>query len=752
MLFQSSVLFLGLFFLPASVQGGRPNQYGTSAIVHQQQHSYLRSSNSTINTTITVPTSSRLLDTSKDHPAGAVQQYALWKASQIRERVHRWAEHYGDFVKLSTAQDAYGLPTAGGEYDCPFDEERTGCLNYILKIQDYEANPIGSEASKRLPEVLWSGEVHGNEQVGPTAVLEATSLLLQAASCEAHPRASLKPATEREQATSQVWRQELEHAQDCRKELRDFGIDDEHRRWLARLVATRRIVVVPTANALGYFRSRREENNIDPNRDFPYEQEPSRCMQTIAGRTLNEVFREHMFQLSLTFHGGMEVVGYEWGAPKWEGHYSPDHVAQQGIGSAYSRYGGGWSSSHPYNSGPMNDLVYGVHGGMEDWAYAGSWDPERVIPCEPTTFGGYPKEKTIYDESTLRVFNMLVETSNTKIPSTHLGTSLDVMRGDTTGNGHISRNIRLALLAAELVEPYVSISTVNGMAFRDDIVPLMPHGTHTDGCSNEQVMLSKDTSTVTVEWKVGGALTIDNTEIWYGKWSDAGTSIDCWFQPSANDIKSFMKKGTPRSGTSGKGAFAESKEGISASPVFSADIDLTGFAQDDLIVVMAVAIVDQDWTQQPHNVQPQVPPQAHIVNARTNPSWNHEKEGSIIEGRLEWFSRPLTISLGDSSRIIKERFSAQAEPSLPEQTVPAKSGARFMIFVGVLLVGSAVLIGSRHLQGQMRSAKRSQVREFIEDESSSAELPGLQGKANGTVGTYTDTPGVEDVDGQFELT
>lgn len=412
----------------------------------------------------------------------------------------------------------------------------------------------------------------------------------------------------------------------------------------------------------------------------------------------------------------------------------------------------------------MNDLVYGVNGGMEDWAYAGSWDPERVTPCEPTTFGGYPKEKTIYDQSTLRVFNMLVETSNTKIPFTHLGTSLDVMRGDTTGNGHISRNIRLALLAAELVEPYVSVKTVGGMVLRDDIIPLTQYDTNTDGCPVGQVVLSRDASTVTVEWKVGGALTIDNTEIWYGKWSDAANAIDCWSQPSANSIKSFMKQGTPRSDTSAKGAFSESNKGISASPVFSADIDLSGFAPSDHIVVMAVAIVDQDWTQQPQNVQPQVPPQAHIVNARTNSSWYHEKEGSIIEGRLEWFSRPITITFGDASKI-KERFSAEAEaakydddassseslePIPTDQTDPPKSGVGFLTVVGFLLAGSVLFVGGQHLRGQMRSSNRSRVREFIADEA--AVSPGLQGKADGTVGAYTDTPDVEDENGQFELT
>ena len=60
-----------------------------------------------------------------------------------------------------------------------------------------------------------------------------------------------------------------------------------------------------------------------------------------------------MFQLALTFHGGMEVVAYEWGAPTWLDHFSPDDEAQSQIAAAYSRFGGGWSTSKPYNIGTM---------------------------------------------------------------------------------------------------------------------------------------------------------------------------------------------------------------------------------------------------------------------------------------------------------------------------------------------------------------------------------------------------------------
>jgi hypothetical protein len=290
-----------------------------------------------------------------------VRQYQLWKPEEIATTVQQWAEHYSSLLQVTTAQELYQLPTAGGTNDCPFDKKVVGCLNYILIIQDHIAHPIDdttttsssptsttTTSSQRLPDVLWSGELHGDERVGPTAVLEATQLLLDATICESLPRILL-----RDTFTKDEWDMELQRAQECRHDLYQRGINDIHRKWLSRLVTTRRLVVVPTANALGYYQNTREENRIDPNRDFPYDQnDPSACMQTIAGRTLNELFRQHLFQLSLTFHGGMEVIGYEWGAPSYYHKTSPDDIAQRAIAQSYSQYAGKFGNTPVYQYGP----------------------------------------------------------------------------------------------------------------------------------------------------------------------------------------------------------------------------------------------------------------------------------------------------------------------------------------------------------------------------------------------------------------
>lgn len=163
-----------------------------------------------------------------------VVPYEIWDPSKFPPVLEEWAEKYPDLISVTTAQEAYGLPTAGTANDCPFDKGK-GCLNYMFTIQDFISHPVDSESSNNLPEVFWSGCVHGNERVGPTSVMEAANLLLESAHCEGLPRGS--PSAKG-----------LKEARECRKALHNKGIDDVHRKWLARLVSTRRIVVVPTAN------------------------------------------------------------------------------------------------------------------------------------------------------------------------------------------------------------------------------------------------------------------------------------------------------------------------------------------------------------------------------------------------------------------------------------------------------------------------------------------------------------------------
>lgn len=160
------------------------------------------------------------------------ESYTIWTSEEIKAKLDKWKDIYPDFFHMTSAQEKYGLPAAGSDSDCPFHDVQ-GCHNFIVTIQDFTTHPEGSDTSNRLPEVYWSGCLHGNERVGPTSIMHATSLLLQAASCEALPRTKEKA--------------ELAAARKCRQELEQKGINEHQRKWLARLVSTRRIVMTPTS-------------------------------------------------------------------------------------------------------------------------------------------------------------------------------------------------------------------------------------------------------------------------------------------------------------------------------------------------------------------------------------------------------------------------------------------------------------------------------------------------------------------------
>jgi hypothetical protein len=151
--------------------------------------------------------------------------------------------------------------------------------------------------------------------------------------------------------------------------------------WLNLLVRTRTIVLLPISNAVGYDSDHpvREELGIDPNRDFPYDREPTQCMRTAVGRAINEVWKQHLFQLAITYHGGMQAIAYEWGSPNHEsqGSESPDDSAQANIGARLSAVAGRFQG-YTYPADRLNPLVYPVTGGMEDWGYAAGWDLRAV--------------------------------------------------------------------------------------------------------------------------------------------------------------------------------------------------------------------------------------------------------------------------------------------------------------------------------------------------------------------------------------
>ena len=169
--------------------------------------------------------------------------------AQVVAEMYSLAAARPALARLWSTQERYGLPSVGSCHGTP-------CMNWVLELTEHES--LANDPDR--PDVLISGALHGDERVGPTATLELARWLLLSESP-----------------------------------------------WAHRLLRTRRILLVPLTNAVGYARGTRNEAGHDPNRDFSYQQRPDACMLTVAGRSVNELMRHHLVQLIVTFHGGMQV-------------------------------------------------------------------------------------------------------------------------------------------------------------------------------------------------------------------------------------------------------------------------------------------------------------------------------------------------------------------------------------------------------------------------------------------------------------
>ena len=294
-------------------------------------------------------------------------RYRSLPLAEIHTKMKDLAAKYPKIVTVFTSQEKYGLPSS-----CHDWEWHEGCLNYVLVIEDKkiysDKTTSGKKAIKERPDVLLLGTLHGDERVGPTAVMEASTLLVEAASC-------------------------MSTIDTCKTSalVQTYGMDQVA--WLARLASTRRIIVVPAGNANGYEKNQRQENGVDPNRDFSFDQSANQCMQTIAARTINEIFLDHLIQskfirnfheivrilyqlrcailtiiVAVTYHGGIELISYGWGIDLGGYKISPDDTAQRILGNGLSKfagelYGNGVGDQRFYRSGDILTLLYHVRGG-----------------------------------------------------------------------------------------------------------------------------------------------------------------------------------------------------------------------------------------------------------------------------------------------------------------------------------------------------------------------------------------------------
>ncbi|KAJ1460305.1 hypothetical protein M885DRAFT_510142 [Pelagophyceae sp. CCMP2097] len=583
------------------------------------------------------------------------------------------ARDHPRYARVFSANEAYKIkPAAGG---CGL--RNRPCEQLVVVVSHFPSLPqnfadagtarheaqeeratVGQRESATRPHVFVSGALHGDERVGPLATLWGLEILVHAAACtDAGHAAAECPFF------SDAERRAVSHGGRAAARSRV--------KWLARLVRRRVVYAMPMTNARGFSTNQRTENGIDTNRDFPIDTTPTACMRSVTARCVNELWRRHVFVLALTFHGGMEALAYEWGAPshnsprgnvrgaRASGDTSPDDASQRTTAEMLSAYAGRFGRVPNYASSRMNSIVYPVHGGMEDWAYAASWDKPLNVRGGCSVEGYAAQRSAQYANATHRAFMLLVETSNAKggAPMGARGALFDAGAADA---GHAPRNVRLMLAALDVVEPYVRWRHADGAprpaageagsAAAGCVGALPGAGAWlVDALDPEPVRRLEGDGVLRVE--VGGALHVDAAKISWG----------CWDAAAARRAACAGARGlasAPGPGSAVPLVLAQLNSSAPAADSPQTRHALMGFfpyddaaqlcGPDGRAWAVARASVDADWGRVPRaGAQPPgSAPQTHFANVRSNAEWAHAHNGHVVLGRSEWFAAPLLIDLG----------------------------------------------------------------------------------------------------------
>ena len=269
---------------------------------------------------------------------------------------------------------------------------------------------------------------------------------------------------------------------------------------------------MPMTNAWGYYfnqydpvsihSQRRTERGIDVNRDFPfdYTSPPYNCFQSESSRAVQELYYHNLFMATITFHGGMQSITYEWGDGynKQLRAKSPDHFAMKSVSELLNQF-----SNHAYLVGATNDIVYPVRGGMEEWGYAGSWfNATNALATVPSTCRTYPVRMT---QVSNRCMTLLVEATTIKTPrEATLGDREQLFAaGDKTP---VNTLLRQCLLLSDVLRPSGSRPEVIGSGDVD-------HAGNDEAIQMNNDHTTHQPTTSLIHWNVDGCFHVDWTEV-----------------------------------------------------------------------------------------------------------------------------------------------------------------------------------------------------------------------------------------------
>lgn len=240
------------------------------------------------------------------------ESYRKLSYTDIINKLYNLSRMYPDLITVESVHTKYGVPHQFGS--C----QGLACTIVMVTITDR------NHQNPNKPQVYISGSVHGNERLGPHVVAYLSEYLVSNYDSNAFVRLMLQE---------------------------------------------REIILTPFVNAFGYANNIREEladNGFfyDINRDFPYNRETSdfNCYSTVGARATFKIFQDNLIVSALSFHAGMEAIGYNWGS--FNHMDRNEHATEAPDDTMYARVSeilqeqsrvSGWND---IPIGPMTDLIY----------------------------------------------------------------------------------------------------------------------------------------------------------------------------------------------------------------------------------------------------------------------------------------------------------------------------------------------------------------------------------------------------------
>ena len=238
--------------------------------------------------------------------AGELPAEAKLLVADIREessRADRAGYHTIQTVESEHKQIATDHADLASLETYGFSEE--GRPLYVLTL-----NGTGGESK---PALLFTGATHGNELISTEVIFGQISALLAG----------------------------------YRKDSRLTALVDNHT-----------LHFIPVVNADGYSRRERYANGVDPNRDYPYPDEPAR-RSNAAIQAIMSFVGAHAIKGSIDYHSYGELVMYPWA---YTSGAVPDRAKFEALTAKMAQATG-------YRHGQISRILYDAPGSSADYYY-----------------------------------------------------------------------------------------------------------------------------------------------------------------------------------------------------------------------------------------------------------------------------------------------------------------------------------------------------------------------------------------------